>query len=128
MTQAQIKHWNLGRHYLAVGRHDRAIAELRSLLALDAEFLPGHLALISALNQSGAKALALEEAMRLAASHPQSPEAHYWLSFLHLDRQIAQRAILSSVKTMSLAAALALCHPMTTKRAKLVLSHFYRRI
>ena len=93
MTQEQIKHWNLGRHYLSVGRHDRAIEELRSLLAIEPGFLPAHLSLVSALNKSGAKSLALEEATRLVASHPQSPEAHYWLSFLHSDRQIAQREI-----------------------------------
>ena len=72
MTEAQGRHWNLGRHYLAVGRHDRAIEELRSLLALDPELLPGHLALVSALNKAGDKSRALEEATRLAASHPQS--------------------------------------------------------
>lgn len=93
MTEAQDRHWTLGRHYLSVGRHDRAIEELRALLALDPAFLPGHLALVSALNKSGAKSLALQEAGRVAASHPQSAEAHYWLAFLNTDRNIAQREI-----------------------------------
>jgi TolB-like protein/Flp pilus assembly protein TadD len=64
-----IGHWNLGNHYRVAGRHDDAIASVRTAINLAPRAIGMHGSLGLALLLNGEKAAALEE-LRLETSEP----------------------------------------------------------